>query len=139
MSNTHLQATSLEYVRGRKSVEYVHQRTILTTYISPQLTILQAAKKLFREFKVVFIKMLTDEPWILSGYRQIVTVYFSVCETGYVSIYLTNNFYTSIVFYWVDKFRFVTTCPPSLLTYYRRYVCSYQFLSYQSYIKSTVN
>lgn len=52
----------------------------------------------FREFKVVFIKILTNEPWILSVYRQIVTVYFSVCKTGYVSIYLTNNFYTSTVF-----------------------------------------
>lgn len=44
------------------------------------------------------ISILTDKPWILSGYRQIVTGYFSVCEAGYVSIYLTNNFHTNTFF-----------------------------------------
>lgn len=116
-------------MRRNKSVEYVHQRTILTTYIRPQLTILQAAKKnSFRKFKVVFIKILTNEPWILSVYRQIVTGYFSVCKTGYVSIYFT---FTLAPFLMSLQISICYHISSSLLTYYRRYVCSDQFLSYQ--------
>lgn len=54
-------------------------------------------KSSFWEFISVLISILTDKPCILSGYR--LSLDFSVCETGYVSIYLTNNFYTSTVFF----------------------------------------
>lgn len=93
-------------------------------------------KNSFREFKVVFIKILTNEPWILSVYRQIVTGYFSVCNVMCPSTWLT----TFILAPFLMSLQ-ISMCYPissSLLTYYRRYVCSDQFLSYQPDIKNNV-